>query len=310
MWASSRHGSPVMQLGPAVSAPGLRRQAKGKLPKSLPSIAASGRRYYADSILGSGTAGVVLRYRTASGESLAVKVVRGKARDAEDRACELPRLREVVHQTRVCGSSNAWSFYAMPCASDVLTMPRARTPRAAAQRGATVVASVARALRRLERNHARYYDVKPGNVLCTADGGMMLGDLGSVASTASTYPPPNHLTELFPWYHHVGGFVSSGSRAYALNCMWSLMVSFLVVALPGRTVQLGGRSSSVSGLFVFSTRHIRLKQEGAAVGAYALRLLEELPCRPSQVFVDLLTDLLGGRAPHLSDTLNAIALLG
>jgi hypothetical protein len=297
-----------MQLGPGVSAPALRKQAKGKLPKSLPSVAMAGRRYYADSILGSGTSGVVLRYRTANGETLAVKVVEGNARDAEDQACLLPRMREVMHQTRLPGSDN-WGFYAMQCLpGDVLGLRS--NDKQDSHTAARIVATVARGLRRLWRNGARYYDVKPGNVLRTKVGGFVLADMGSIASTASTYPPPNSLTHMYPWYSHTSGFVSSGTRAYALNCAWVLMVSFLVVSLPGRTVQLGGRQTSVSGVFAFSAHHIRSRHDGTSVGKYARRLLDELTCLASRTFVSLLEDILTGMAPDLTETLHTIGALG
>jgi len=292
-------------LGPSIQAPALRRAAGGHLPSALPSVALEGRRYYADRILGSGTAGVVLRYCTPEGDDqLAVKVVPRSARAAEDRACRVPETPEVLNQQRLewpegaAGSSSCagWAFYSMPCmAGDALSGGAGDrvSSNAAASRAARMVATVARAVRRLDRLGFRYYDIKPANVMRTPQDAFVLGDLGSVASTASTYPAPNSLQRVFAEYHHVAGIVARGERAYQVNCVWAIVVSFLILALPGRRVSLKGRERSVSAVFAFTASHVR--DRSSPVAKYAVRLLDEVPGTAAAYLGGMVAALLEGR---------------
>lgn len=331
-----------LTLGPAVAAPAMVREADERIPSELPCIRGpDGERYYAGGILGRGSYGVVLRYEsTRGGRPLAVKVIHGReSREQEDRACEVPACRGVVPQIKLCPSDRwagaaaaagaaastaaaeprwsprqptSWAFYAMPCLADMSTL-EAVSGRRAGERAARVVGAMARALARLSRLGFRYHDLKPNNLLIDGQGGMFLGDLASVATRASTYPPPMCLSRQFRWYRHEGGFVR-GPRAecYALNTVWALIVSFLIVAMPGRSVKVGGRERSVSRIFAFSCPAVADRDHGEWALDSAAHLLE-LVGRHSDAATVLgvvLDRARGGHLPQLGDTLRTVGQLG
>lgn len=323
-----------LTLGPAVTAPKMVREADDRLPAELPCICApDGERYYAGGILGQGAYGVVLRYdSTREGRPLAVKVIHGRtARDQEDRACEVPECRGVVPEVRLDANEHwgawtsgdarssprwsprapsSWAFYAMPCLA-----PLGEATDHHVARAAQVVGAMARALARLSRCGFRYHDLKPGNMLRDGDGRLLLADLASVATRASTYPPPMCLQHQFPWYRHESGFVRGPrSECYALNTAWALIVSFVIVAMPGRSVRVGGRDRSVSRILSYQCPAVAGTDHGDWAVAAVRRLLERIGAQPggdaATVLSVLLDQIQRGTLPELSGTLKTVSQLG
>jgi serine/threonine protein kinase len=316
-----------LTLGPAVAAPKLVRDSDDRLPTDLPCVCRpGGERYYAAGILGRGAYGVVLRYdSTRNGLPLAVKIIRGgTARRQEDLACQVPPCRGVLPQVRLTAGdewldveesprwsphvSTDWAFYAMPCMDrDVLHLPDAADPPG---RAAEVVAAMARGLARLHVAGYRYYDVKPNNMLVDRWGGMHLGDLSSVASRASTYPPPVCLRDRFPWYELDQGFVRGPRReTYALNTAWALIVCFLIVAIPGRSIKVGGKMRSVSRILGFSSPIVCEASDDWPLRSVE-KLLETVGTDAALVLLTILSQISRGRLPGLPGTLQTVGQLG
>jgi hypothetical protein len=326
--AEDLEGLGELSLGPAVAAPALVREADSRLPKTLPCVCRpGGERYYASKILGRGAYGVVLRYEsTRGGRALAVKIIHGSsAKRHEQAACAVPPCRGVVPQVRLRPSPEwewssgspewspkaptRWAFYVMPCMlHDVLRLPT--EGGAAARQAASVVAAMARALRRLSRHQLRYHDVKPNNMLVDGAGGLHLGDLASVDTRASTYPPPMCLRDRFPWYRHDGGFVGGPvDQSYALNTAWALIVSFLIIARPGQAVRVSGKNRSVSRIFSFNSPAIATTDHGDWALLSAERLLQSIAGDAPVVLGVILDKLVRGSMPDLRFTLQTVSQL-
>jgi hypothetical protein len=290
----------AVSLGPAVAAPSLHGEANGRLPGALPSACARGRRYYASRIVGSGAHGVVVEYRTASGRALAIKVVAaGRSSEQEDRACLVPRLENVVPQWRLDAQDLEWAFYGMPLLDRDLNPRRLPPPIVAAR----AVAGAAAGLRQLADAGYRYFDVKPCNILLGPTG-YMLGDVASVGTRASTYPPPASLVVLFPWYRMQGGLLGRDERAYSLNCAWTLMVTYLLIAMPRRELRRAGQTTRASRAFSYESPDVSHPDRGYKVLLDCARLmLAELP--PNGLS-PMIKNILAGRLPRLTEIFRAV----
>lgn len=294
----------AVSLGPAVAAPSLHADANGRVPGALPSACARGRRYYASRIVGSGAHGVVVEYRTASGQTLAIKVVAaGRSSEQEDRACLVPRLRNVVPQWRLDASDPPeWAFYGMPLLDRDLN-PRCLPPRIVAARA---VAGAAAGLRQLADAGYRYFDVKPCNILLGPTG-YMLGDVASVGTRASTYPPPASFGVLFSWYQMRGGLLGRDERAYNLNCAWTLMVTYLLVALPRRELRRAGQTTRASRAFSYESLDVSHPDRGYKILVDCARLmLAELP---NNGLGPMIKRIVAGRLPRLDEIFQVVETL-
>lgn len=298
-----------LRLGPWVAAPRLCIESSNRLPGTLPCVCGAGERFYATGVIGRGGHGVIVRYASTTDPSRAValKVVRGgRAAAEEDEGCEVPECPGVVSQRRLLSldpGAPGFAFFVMQCLEhDIHGLPPA-TGAGAVARARGVVAAVAATLAGLAKVGRRYHDVKPANVLVDAAGGFHLADISSVACRSSTYPPPNCLRRVHPWYRHNGGFMQ-GPRAecYALNTVWTLMVCFLIVALPGRRVVCQGAEMSLSSLFVYSNPAVRQKNTDATLRA-AEHLLGEIDAPVARHLGGLLRRVRSGHLPELARTL-------
>jgi hypothetical protein len=269
-----------------------------RLPDALPTLCAPGVRYHAQRVLGHGAHGVVVRYATLDGRrAVAVKCVTGRAVEAEDQACAVTRAPCLVRQRRIGAvddSRGRWTLYGMDCHDRALVEDGEDRVECAGR----VVTAVARALAAMLP--LEYYDVKPANVL-RGDRGYVLGDLGSVASRASTLPPPACLRSRYPDYRLSSGMVRGPSTVvYPLNTAWTLLVTYLSVAF-GHVV-VGDERVSVGRMFAYHRSDIRSAVGGHAWSA-AVRMLRRLDDPKARAFEQLLLKISEGRSIDIQSVL-------
>jgi serine/threonine protein kinase len=145
-------------------------------------------RYRVESLVGSGGMGLVLRVtETSTGRPLALKILRSLGEDEEDRTRRFQREIEVLGRIRHAGvlrildsgMSEAGLFFVTELleGEDLKASIRRRGPWPPSE-AARLGAAIADALAAAHERGIVHRDVKPSNVMITADGSVRLLDFG------------------------------------------------------------------------------------------------------------------------------------